>query len=244
MGTTVNAARAAVRDGAADEVVVVANGCNDGTAGVAKGAGARVIDVDGIPNELGRCDGKGDAIWRALPFLSADFLLLFDADIVNVSPDHFHLLAEALRGEDSPILVKAAFTRIDHAGSPVELGGGRVTEFVARPLLRLIDPNLASLGQPLGGQVVVNRQVLARASICTGYGFEVSLLMDIFRDYGRRSLVEVSIGLIQNRSKTDRRLLTVADDVAGALADRIAGRHISHLAYRPPLVPGTTVAQA
>src|SRR3984885_10503983 len=50
--------------GLVDELVVVDAGSIDGTAAVARGAGARVLLQDELERQLGPALGKGEAMWR------------------------------------------------------------------------------------------------------------------------------------------------------------------------------------
>jgi glycosyltransferase involved in cell wall biosynthesis len=68
-------------------VWVVDDGSSDGTAEVARAAGAHVI-------ELGTNMGKGGALLAAASTLDADVLVLLDADLVGLEPSHVRALAE------------------------------------------------------------------------------------------------------------------------------------------------------
>ncbi len=68
-------------------VWVVDDGSTDGTADIARAAGARVL-------ELGRNVGKGGALLAAAQTLDADVLVLLDADLVGLEPSHVRALAE------------------------------------------------------------------------------------------------------------------------------------------------------
>src|SRR4051794_6696626 len=58
--------------GAIDDVTVVDGGSTDGTADVAAGLGAEVIQEDALLPDVGPVLGKGDAMWRALSVLRGD----------------------------------------------------------------------------------------------------------------------------------------------------------------------------
>ena len=65
--------------GAIDQVVVV-DDSTDGTDEIAAAAGAEVHDQSSLRPELGRVDGKGDAMWRALSVCRSDVVCFLDAD--------------------------------------------------------------------------------------------------------------------------------------------------------------------
>ncbi len=91
VGDVVKAASAARGVG---RVVVVDDGSSDATASIARQAGATVI--------LGGGEGKGRALDLGVGATTAPVLVFFDADIRNVSPEHFEALAAPVlqEGED------------------------------------------------------------------------------------------------------------------------------------------------
>lgn len=75
------------------EVIVVNDGSTDNTSGVAREAGARVIDL-----EMNR--GKGGAIVAGIRETDADIILLLDADLIGLTRSHvLDLLKSVVDGE-------------------------------------------------------------------------------------------------------------------------------------------------
>ncbi|GGK86892.1 glycosyl transferase [Deinococcus radiotolerans] len=75
------------------EVVVASDGSGDGTAQVARGAGAQVV-------ELTQNVGKGGALRAALLATEAEVVILLDADLTGLSAEHLRALCDpVLRGE-------------------------------------------------------------------------------------------------------------------------------------------------
>ena len=72
-------------------------------------------------------------------------------------------------------------------------GGGRVTELTARPLLNLFYPELSGIVQPLSGEYAGRREALEKAVFFSGYGVETGLLIDIFEQFGLRSIAQVDL---------------------------------------------------
>ena len=68
-----------------DQVVVV-DDSEDGTAEIARRAGAEVHDQSELCGEFGRVQGKGDAMWRALSVLEGDVVCYLDADSRQFGP--------------------------------------------------------------------------------------------------------------------------------------------------------------
>ena len=74
------------------EVIVVNDGSSDRTGVVAGETGARVIN---LPSNT----GKGGAIKAGYDSTEADCLLLLDADLIGLTPEHIRALLEpVLRG--------------------------------------------------------------------------------------------------------------------------------------------------
>jgi len=75
------------------EVVVIDDGSHDDTAAVAEAAGAKVV-------RLGVNRGKGGALEAGANAVTADVVILLDADLVGLSPAHVaDLAAPVLSGE-------------------------------------------------------------------------------------------------------------------------------------------------
>lgn len=85
IGAVVKVARAA----AGDAVLVVDDGSTDDTADVAEAAGARVL-------RLSTNHGKGGALEAGARLLTAEILVLLDADLVGLQPAHVRELAGPL----------------------------------------------------------------------------------------------------------------------------------------------------
>jgi glucosyl-3-phosphoglycerate synthase len=90
--------------------------------------------------------------------------------------------------------VKGFYRRPLRVGDRVQAGGGgRVTELTARPLLNLFYPELSGVVQPLSGEYAGRREALERATFFSGYGVETGLLIDIFDNFGLRSIAQVDL---------------------------------------------------
>ncbi len=225
MPRTARVAREALVSGLVSSATVLDGGSSDGTTDFARAAGVEVLHIPSVMQELGPVLGKGDSLFRGVQAIEADWYVFLDADIGNVALSHVAALVTPIAGvgPDGPVFVKGGFVRVDEHGRPREVPAGRVGEQTARPLLRLVAPELASLRQPLSGQVAVRGDVARGLSFVTGYGVEIAMLIDIWRLHGAAGIVEADMGEVQNRSKPDDALDDVTADVVAAAAMRGVG---------------------
>lgn len=232
--------------GLVDELLVVDDRSTDGTAAVAKRAGARVVPIEEIHAERGVGWGKGNALWAGLLASSGDVVVFLDGDLTSFAADWVVSLAMPLLQDDTVALVKA------HAHRPTTMGGGgRTTELVARPLISLYFPELSGLHQPLAGEYAVRRSVVEQLAFVQGWGVEIALLIDIARQHGPEAIAQVDVGVREHRHRPLQSLAVQAAEVAatalgraGALADQPAvlrrpdgSELVLNIWERPPLRP-------
>jgi glucosyl-3-phosphoglycerate synthase len=200
IGGIVNTIRAELgcAGGLVDEIVVVDDGSLDGTAAVAREAGARVVSEAAILTDTGAGSGKGNVLWKSLHECRGDLLCWIDADLRNFSADYVTRLLEPLLTNPDVVFVKAYYHR-SYEGAPT--GGGRVTELVARPLLSLLFPKLADIVQPLGGEYAGRRRALEVLPFVEGWGVELGLLIDMVDRFGRGSVAQVDLGVREHRNR-------------------------------------------
>jgi glucosyl-3-phosphoglycerate synthase len=114
-----------------------------------------------------------------------------DADVRNFGAEFVVGLLGPLLTTDDVLFVKGHYRR-PFDGRAGE--GGRVTELMARPVLRVFFPELADLRQPLGGECAAPRGVLAQLPFVEGWGVDIGLVLDVANRYGTRSLAQVDLG--------------------------------------------------
>ena len=182
-----------------DELVVMDDGSNDDTAAVAEAAGATVVAAAEVLPEYGTEHGKGQAMWRAVHVTSGDLLVFCDADIRQFEAGFVLGLLGPLLTRDDVTFVKGFYQRpLD--GRPGE--GGRVTELMARPLISVFFPELASLNQPLAGECAAPREVLEAIPFAGGYGVDLGLLIDVTERFGPAGLVQCDLGQRVHRNRS------------------------------------------
>ncbi len=184
--------------GVVDEILVVDDHSTDATASVAADAGAGVVEAASVLPAYGEGHGKGEALWKSVFVARGDLLVWCDADIVNFDDRFVRGLLGPLLEHDQVGFVKGFYRR----PSEGVLGGGRVTELVARPLLSLFFPELGDVVQPLAGEFAARRAAVEQVSFVEGYGVDVALLVDLSNRLGPEAIAQVDLDerIDRNRS--------------------------------------------
>jgi glucosyl-3-phosphoglycerate synthase len=226
--------------GLIDQVAVV-DASTDRTGAIARSLGAEVYEQEQLMPELGRSLGKGDAMWRALHILRGNYVCFLDADSERFGAHFVTGLLGPLLARPELAFVKGFYRRPFRIGDltlPDE--GGRVTELMARPLLRAFYPELAAVEQPLAGELAARRDLLIQLPFVTGYGVDIGLLIDAYRIAGLDALAQVDLDERQNDHQPLRELSPMASAVLEAVNSRLIreGRlraPFPEVVERPPL---------
>lgn len=162
-----------------EEIVVVDGASTDGTAGLARAAGARVLVA---PRGV---RGKGGALEGALSRIEpADVYLLLDADLGATAKAGEVLVREVQTG--SADLAIGILPR--QAGH----GGFRLVKLSASRLIRSLSGFQAM--EPLSGQRAVRREVVdAVRPLAPGFGVEAAMTIDAVRAGFR--VIEVPVAM-------------------------------------------------
>ena len=119
-------------------------------------------------------------------------------------------------------LVKAFYRRpFEQGGVALPEGGGRVNHLMARPALALFYPQLAAVRQPLAGEVAARGSLLERLPFATGYGVEIAMLIDAWREVGLEGLAQVDLEVHRNRHQSLEQLTPMATTVLATIARRM-----------------------
>jgi hypothetical protein len=158
-------------------VLVVDDGSRDGTAELARGAGAQVLTV-------ARSAGKGAALEAGLAMLDAeglreperlDAVLFLDADLGATAGQAAALLAPVLADEAD--MSVAAFPP-----APAGTGGFGLAKGLARRGVRALGSKSYAADAPLSGQRALGPAALSAVRpIASGYGVEVALTIRALR---------------------------------------------------------------
>ena len=222
-----------------DELVVMDGGSGgDDTAAAARAAGARVVhDDDVLPHIVGR--GKGAAMWRSLEVTDGDVVVWVDGDIIDFDPRFIPQLLGPLLTNRAIGYVKGFF---DRPLANTAVGGGRVSEICARPLINRFRPELAGFIQPLSGEAAGRRDVLESVPFLSGYAVEIGLLWDIAAHVGVDAMAQVDLGHRVHTNQPTAALGPMAAAILAAVLRRegLDGAAPTH-DYRRPRTDGSEV---
>lgn len=231
-----------------DELLVIDSDSCDGTARIARANGARVIATTEVLPGIPTVAGKGEAMWRGLAATDGDVVVFIDADLRSFTSEYVVALLGPILSDAGVQLVKACYDRplIPDGGRRV-MGGGRVTELVARPLLNLHWPELAGVAQPLAGEYAIRRDLIESLPIPCGYGVEFALLVDTVMRAGLDAVAQVDLGERRHRHQDDQQLGLMAAQIWQVALDRLdpagavprTGESIAEFTYGPS---GVTMA--
>ena len=177
-----------------DEIVVIDSSSTDRTVEIARERGVPVVNHKDVLPEAGSLRGKGEALWKSLAALKGDIIVWVDTDIRNIHPRFIYGLVGPLLRRPEIMYVKGFYLRPIRVGEVLHpVGGGRVTEILARPYFNLLFPELSAFVQPLSGEYAGRRAALEQVPFATGYGVEVGLLIDLLRRFGLDALAQVDL---------------------------------------------------
>jgi len=177
-----------------DELILIDSNSTDQTVAIAESFGIPVYKHPEIIPEMGTFPGKGEALWKSLHVLKSDLIAWIDTDITNIHPRFVYGIIGPLLKRSVVQYVKGFYQRPILVGEQLQaVGGGRVTELVARPLLNLFYPELSGIIQPLSGEYAGRRTALEQMPFFTGYGVETGLLLDLHERYGLEGIAQVDL---------------------------------------------------
>lgn len=221
IAATVAELQVLAEDGLVGQILVVDADSADGTAAVAREAGAEVVSENELVEGFGPCRGKGDAMWRSLAAVTGEIVVFIDGDIADFGR---HYVTGVLGPLTDPgkHFVKGRYQRPFRFGENEEpAGGGRVTELAARPLLARLAPELLAFDQPLAGEVAARRELLDQVPFACGYGVEIAMLIEVWGRVGIRGMAQVELGTKRNAHQSLAALSGMSSEVIAAMADTL-----------------------
>lgn len=247
IAATVAELKILAEDGLVDQILVVDADSADGTAAVAREAGAEVVSENELVEGHGPCRGKGDAMWRALAAVDGEIVVYIDGDIADFGRHYVTGLVGPL-ADPAKHFVKGRYRRPFRYGENEEpAGGGRVTELAARPLLARLAPELLAFDQPLAGEVAARCELLEAVPFACGYGVEIAMLLDVWNRVGLEGMAQVELGTKRNAHQSLAALAGMSSEVIAALATtlgRLDREDTGHLAMVGGTGPETLMRPA
>ncbi len=209
-----------------DEIVLIDSMSEDDTVQIAQAAGIPVYAHPHILPEVGTHRGKGEALWKSLYALKGDIIAWVDTDIVNMHPRFVYGLIGPLLKHPHLQYVKGFYRRPLMVGDKVQaVGGGRVTELVARPLLNLFYPELSGIIQPLSGEYAGRRAALEQVPFFSGYGVETGLLIDLLDVFGLEAIAQTDLEVRTHHNQPLENLSKMSFAILQVFIARLEGRY-------------------
>ncbi|HMD68887.1 MAG TPA: glucosyl-3-phosphoglycerate synthase [Chitinivibrionales bacterium] len=221
-----------------DEIIVMDSDSSDGTARIARDAGATVYNVRDVAPDHHVPPGKGSALWKAQFVATGDVIVCVDADIRNFQSHLVYGLVGPFLVDPDIIFAKAFYDRpLVLNDQTFENYGGRVTEILVRPLLCAFMPQLAAIYQPLSGEYAFRRKPVETIPFSSGYGVEIGMIFDINRAFGLSHFVQVDMGTRCHRNRAVGDLSRMALGIIQTLFRKLEKENV--LSLRKPI--GTTM---
>ncbi|SMD07810.1 glucosyl-3-phosphoglycerate synthase [Sporomusa malonica] len=220
VGNVIKTALEVKAAGLIDEIILVDSSSSDSTVEIAKSYGIPVFVHQEIFPEIGSYRGKGEAMFKSAFVTDADILAWVDTDIESITPRFFYGLLGPMFTNPTIRFSKGYFSRpVKVEASGVELGGGRVTEILARPWINAFRPQLSGYIQPLAGTVAIYRDEFLKMRIPVNYGVEMAMLLQAVERAGLWATCQVNLGTVVHRSKDVIGLSEMAFQILQVLAE-------------------------
>ena len=166
--------------GLVDELLVVDDRSEDGTALVARAAGARIVSVPKIDGSAVPTGGKGEAMRRGLGASSGDIVVFLDGDVENFGTHFVTGLLGPILAFPQTVLVKARIANSNDALRQSQFIRARVVwgthqspEVPILAVSRLAGQYFAFVAEPQNGGSYVARQKPLKIGQTVGNDYEV-----------------------------------------------------------------------
>jgi len=220
VGNVIKTALEVKKEGVIDDVILIDSNSGDKTVDIAKSYGIHVYQHAEIVPEKGTYYGKGEAMYKSAYITDADIIAWVDTDIESITPRFFYGLLGPLLMYPEIKFTKGYFSRpVRVEASGLELGGGRVTEILARPWINTFMPALSGYIQPLAGTAAIYRDALLNMRIPANYGVEMAMLIQAIEHIGLWSTCQVNLGEVIHKSKNVIGLSEMAFQIIQVMAE-------------------------
>ncbi len=218
-----------------DEIIVVDSGSEDKTEEEVTNRQVPFFKAAFKLQEMGLppVSGKGTNVWLSQFLTSGEILVFADADMENPTEQTVVNLVSPLILDDQKMLAKSIFKRETRTDEEKIEVGGRVTELVAKPALKLLFPQLAGVAQPLNGNIAVRREALKNLSLGAEYQVDLQILLGVFLEYGPQAIAQVECGSFRQKGNGMDKLSLMSRQVLKVVLETAAKS--GRLALKEPL---------
>lgn len=180
-----------------DQIIVINNASSDNTASVAKASGAEVIDCPTI--------GLGNAIKAGLRVAKNEWVIKVDADITNFVPDWIRDITDLI---DVDVGMVKSYWHHEVAAWPE-------TYFLIKPMLRRIDPRLASITLPISAIYAFDRTILDLQILSSDWSIDLDIIYRVFQSGA--AIREIELPIINHTERPLTAYFAMADELLNYL---------------------------
>ena len=168
----------------ASEIIVIDDGSIDNTREIVLSKkDARIAYILHTHNL-----GQGNAWKTGIQHAKCPILVFFDADIQTAAPEMIvSLVAPIIKGEADFVI--GGFENF-----------GRITEYLVRPILRRLVPELSNISQPLSGLFAIRREFIYPYKIGERY-ITSGIVLDAY--FSKARIKDVNLGRILHDKRSD-----------------------------------------
>lgn len=181
------------------EVIVIANGCDDDTAMIARNSEARVFEV--------AQDGKGNALMLGAKNALYPILVCIDSDTPNPQLSTITKLLNAFPSNQK--IVKGTFDREFHPGP--------VTDMLLKPILKTSGHPLAKLSQPLSGVFACGKEWFCSLNLPNGFGVDLEIILTAIKM--GIDICEVNIDIFEHKHRDWKHYIEMSNEISKVLLD-------------------------
>lgn len=176
--------------------------------------------------------GKGANMWFSVPVTYGDIICFIDSDIVSFKKHYVKGLCRPILqgwysgkgvGNDrsSILFTKATYIRQHKLDGRFTLGG-RLSRLFSIPILNVlarrgIFNGLDSISYPLSGECAITRRKLNELQFSNGYDIEISILCQLWKNYGIDRIAQYDFGVFQHLPGDEKHAEDMLREISMAL---------------------------
>jgi glycosyltransferase involved in cell wall biosynthesis len=183
----------------ADEIIIVDDGSTDKSRNISRELGKRFpqIKLFCLKRNSGGCGFPREFGARAA---TGEYVAFCDADIINIDRVDYNKILKAARARRADLIIGNYTGKV-----------GRITNSVAKPMLRLFFPEII-INRVKTGLFCLNRKLLERFLQFTNFPrWNSTLSLIIFAYMNNYNVIEVDIGELYHTMRPDSELIEQAE---------------------------------